>query len=555
MEFNVKKEYSQFAGITSIILIIVSWVLSEMMTTGVVLPYIVLGLGIIGLIVFLILNYSSILKIAGKRGVKRGVTSILTIIISAGILVTLYVIVRDHLKWRPDLTEEQLYTLSSRSTQLLSNLKSPIQITVFREKSKVDTIITDLLNSYQQTSHNVNVKYLDDPVKHRGLFKKYKIPLSTEGLGAIVIEKVSNKKYITILRSDLYLRSFDRRMNAFVEQYKEEGESKFTSAIATLEANKKLIIYATEGHGEKDFENVEGNGYSRLRKLLTLENYNLKQLYLPKVNEIPDDCTILIIAGPTEPFNSKEIEKVIQYLKNGGKSLILLDPVIQKAKPKLQKLLAKWKIKIDDSFILDSKEAIQTGGGLPFNLGQYGDHKIVHRLKEKKLPIRFLITRPLFYDSSSLPSGLSISTLLTTTNKGWAERGQNNQFNEGVDVKGPPTPINFGVAITQKTVGKGNNDQNKPKENSETRLVILGDSDFLVNQFAYTNPYAQDLFINSINWLTQKKLTIPPKERKIRRIILSEKQYNIISVFSKYLLPFSIVGLGFFVLSKRRKNE
>ena len=66
--------------------------------------------------------------------------------------------------------------------------------------------------------------------------------------------------------------------------------------------------------------------------------------------EIPEDTSALIIAGPRRSLERDEIEIIADYLENGGKALILINP---ESPPEIQELLSAWGVEIEAGTIID----------------------------------------------------------------------------------------------------------------------------------------------------------------------------------------------------------
>ena len=41
---------------------------------------------------------------------------------------------------------------------------------------------------------------------------------------------------------------------------------------------------------------------------------------------MPEDCTVLVVAGPTRPLVPHVIDAINDYLKGGGRALVMLRP-------------------------------------------------------------------------------------------------------------------------------------------------------------------------------------------------------------------------------------
>ena len=98
-----------------------------------------------------------------------------------------------------------------------------------------------------------------------------------------------------------------------------------TSAILSVsEATQTRVRFST-GHGERDPENYAADGLARLSGLLERDNYDVEKL--PSLGpSILEECDVLVAAGPTRRFADHELELLSEYLRKGGKLLVLLEP-------------------------------------------------------------------------------------------------------------------------------------------------------------------------------------------------------------------------------------
>ena len=75
--------------------------------------------------------------------------------------------------------------------------------------------------------------------------------------------------------------------------------------------------------------------------------------------EIPEDCDILVIPGPTKKFLEREKELLGKYLEEGGKCLLALDPLSSAG---LENLLKKWNLEVENDIVIDPASRIPFAG-------------------------------------------------------------------------------------------------------------------------------------------------------------------------------------------------
>ncbi len=87
----------------------------------------------------------------------------------------------------------------------------------------------------------------------------------------------------------------------------------------------------------------------------------------------------------------------------------------------------------------------------------------------------------------------------------------------------------------------------------ETRVVVIGDSDFAANSGLGIQGN-RDLFMNIVGWLSQQEnlISIRPKEADDRRITLTATQQSNIVWLSLLIIPACIFGTGVYTWWRRR---
>ena len=87
----------------------------------------------------------------------------------------------------------------------------------------------------------------------------------------------------------------------------------------------------------------------------------------------------------------------------------------------------------------------------------------------------------------------------------------------------------------------------------ETRLVVIGDSDFATNGVVGIQGN-RDMFLNTINWLAQQEdlISIRAREPEDRRLTLTADQQRRVFVLSLFLVPGIVLGTGVYTWWRRR---
>ncbi len=480
-----------------------------------------LGISIVCILAYWIIN--AIIS----RSVRYSANVAIMILLAFAILALVNFVSARHFK-RVDTTQNRTFSLSEQTEKILKNLTQNITITAFYSENHYRRkFAEDILNEYAQKSNKIKFIMID-PISKPGLASVYKIRSD----GTVVFESGEKKESVI--------------------SYENE-EQDFTSAILKLTSTEQKKVYFLSGHGEKDIDEYDETGCSELKKRIEADNYLVEKIVLAQQPAIPDDCKVLVIAGPQNPLLEKEEEAIGDYLDLGGKAIMMVDPPPSAS---MENLLKKWGIETHNDIILDGLGRSMLGDpSVPVCIG-YGSHLITAPLARGIMTF-FPIARSLA-PVKDADKDLSITELVKTSNNSWGEtnldlivKKQIIEYNEGQDIKGPLT---VAIAVTKREKDKKAESDKSPNEKERRVIVAFGDSDFVINKYLQQgNP---DLFMNSLSWLAEEEelISIGPKSpEEIPRVErLSGDTIRLVSYSSIFTVPLVLIILGAWVWWKRR---
>ena len=459
----------------------------------------------------IVLGFSGIAAFFSKRSSKLGTnTSILTVGVIV-ILVIANVIGYQHHKFF-DLTTEKLYTLSDQTKKIVGGLKT--DLTVVRFAKTPDSHFDELMTEYRTLNPHVRFQNVD-PQEKPEVAKDY----GAQHIGDVIVS-AGEKKQTIPPNPEAPL-----------------SESDVTSAILKLTQNKVKTVCFVTGHGEKGLEEKGATGYSSADQGLKKEGYNTKSVNLVSQNDVPSDCDVLVIAGPTQAFFPQEVAMVSKYLDGGGKGLIEIDP---QTDPKLDDILQAWNVNQGKNIVVDASgvgRMFGTGPAVPLVV-DYGDSPITKNLKGGMT--FFPLARTESVADKSKTDVQAVELLKTSQQSFTIPNLQQKEvkFDPKTDTAGP---LALAVAGDKKQDGK------------DARLVVIGDSDFASNQWSGLQ-HNGDLFFNTIDWLAQDEnlISIRPKEATDRHLTLTESQTAGLRWVDLIFVPGLVIFSGIYIWWKRR---
>ena len=212
------------------------------------------------------------------RGARYGTLSIVSILVFLGILVAVnYLGARQNKRW--DLTANQVFSLSEQTIRILRELEQPVNVIVYERQDRQD-IHRDRLEEFTYHTSQVKTEYID-PDREPARAQEAKI----ESLPTILIQ-----------------------YGGRTERVNSSNEQDLTNGLIKAVTGQAKKVYFTQGHGEKDPASSDRAGLSTIADALKQDNFAVESLLLVTQKTVPDDATIVVIAGATTDFFPPEIE-------------------------------------------------------------------------------------------------------------------------------------------------------------------------------------------------------------------------------------------------------
>ncbi|MDD2706429.1 MAG: GldG family protein [Verrucomicrobiae bacterium] len=460
-------------------------------------------------------------------------------------------------RWHPkkaDLSSSQYYKLSEKSLQLLKSLKEPVNVVVFFQPMAEDPVaqkvfvdVQNLLNEYKEASKQLKIEYVDpdrDQIKAEKLATEYGVKV----LNVVVFAQGKRSKYVQV--NDLV--DYERgnpwgggggKIKAF------KGEQQFTSAIQNVVEEKQQKVYFVQGHGEGDIDSTDKKGFSTMTKYIRRDNLIVEKLSIFEKQQIPKDCDILVVCGPSKAFSEVELKCLQDYLGQNGRLMVMLDAM--RADTGLEKLLADYGLKVGNDLVLC--EFIHLMEGKKVNPiapgGKYASHPITSDLSKGNVEVMLPMARSIDKADGADSGKQRVTLLVQTPAEAWGETElQKLRSGEKVqcDEKDRKGPVPVAAAVEPSAAGD--------MEREGMRMVVFGSSSFIDNQYCGASGN-MDLFLNSVNWLLKRQqlIGIAPKAPKEFSLVLSPFQLRAIGSTEILLIPLLVAVAGFVVWLNRRR--
>lgn len=422
---------------------------------------------------------------------------------------------------RLDVTKFRQHTLLPQTINLIRKLETNIQMTAFYVGLPPKYLV-DMFEEYERNSNGrVQAEIID--------------PIIEIGYAAQFDQVIDGKKKTVFIRSGSGQRELD-----FTE--KPVNQEQINHEILQLTRTARTACFLT-GHRERRAFDEEPRGLNTFAKQLLANNIVPQDIRLGTSDKIPDFCDVLVVAGPEDFLTVDEEKQINAYLEAGGDALFLIEHVLvstpnvpltdtQKEKnPSLNNILRNWGVAVSNDVVVDLKSHASGDVGSPATRNYLSHRAIVNGL-DYTFFVRPRSIKALRDKRETVMVAPLIMTSSDTDSWGETNRYLDVRFTPGEDRRGP-VPIAYAVM-----------EKKKADEESNTRIIVITDSDFVSN--AYVDAYSNArLGLNALNWLTEKDyesyVNLPQVD--VPRLDLTSRQKKWI-IYILVLIPGLLVSAG-----------
>ncbi len=440
-----------------------------------------------------------------------------------------------------DLSGTGLYSITDQTKEVLSDLNQEVIIytTYTPDYSQMDkNQVNELITRYQALNKNIrseNIDPLTDPLKVNA-FKKDNA--STISNGTVIVTTPDGKRFKTFTRDELYNIQYDQDRN----QYYATGfigESKLTSGIMFVTAEKTPKVYFLSGHQENDYEKS-----SFLRAQLENENYQVAKFDFTGDVKLEAGDTLVILSPRIDLLDS-ERDTLKEFITNGGR-LFFAAGYEMPTLPNFESLLGLFNVGFKNAILVEPAD--QTTNYIyyqDFLIPNYKEHDITKPLTANTT--RMIIPTSRAIAMPELPiSGVVVSPLLTTSNRAYlkATASQDTSLFE----KKPEDET--GEFVIAATITR---DYQDPSKN--VRMVVVGNSEMTSDTQLITSTNNIDFIISAMNWLVDQKIgvSIRAKSLGFNTITIPDAASVItLAILVVAVIPLLIIITGIIIWLRRR---
>ena len=462
------------------------------------------------------------------RTAKMGGYSVVLALIVLAILVAVNVLfsVLPSKFTQFDISAAQLYSLTSDTKVVATNLDKDVTIYWITQAGQESTVLDKLLDRYQDLSDLITV-VKKDPDIYPTFAQQYTD--ETVVNNSLVVECGDKSRYI----SYDYIYQVDTASYYTTGSVSQnfDGEGQITSAIDYVVSDELPKIYLLSGHGEVALSDTFSNE-------LTRSNYEtVEDFSLLNVDEIPEDCDALLINAPTSDISDEELTMLRDYVQGGGKLLVLSGPQKEASLTNLDTLLADYDVTVSDGIVVDTDREHYAFTAPYVLMPDIESSDITDPLTEESSHVIVPIAQGLTVGSNG-----SVTALLTTSDEAFSKAAgyaMTTYEKEDGDTDGPFT---LAVSITDST--------------AEGKIVWVA-SDYLLDDTynSYSSGANLDLVMNGLSWMIGKNDAVSIRAKSLNNsyLTISSSSATVLKVVMIGVIPVCFLLLGIDEVLRRRK--
>ncbi len=445
-------------------------------------------------------------------------------------------------------SSNDLYGITDTSKKLISAVKDKITVNIVVENGYEDEIIAEYVKRYAELNSNIKVNTVDPVVKPSFVSTYTDDTLTSQYTNLIVVNETKERSRV-IKYNEIYTQKYTQQEMYYYQMmgYNVSNptyfniEQKLTSALDYVTADITSVIYYTSGHGETA-------ATPALTELIDAENIGYKELKLVSVSAVPEDAKAVFINAPTKDLSKEETDKLKAYFEAGG-NIVLTSFYNEKAEArKLENLYAftsEMGLEYTDLRVCEgnSDNYCYSNSRPLYNyiLPELSQSSLLGTIPENT-EVLMIDCHPISI-KETLPEGVSVTELLTTTVKGYTkgELGENEDLTK--KDTDPEGKLTVGAMAEKK------------KDSTTSRLIW-----FSSNSVADTSWMSQfsniSYFMSVVTGVCEKEtpVVIESKLMQVEALKVGNTAAKVWGAVFIAVIPLAFLGSGFAVWSARKKR-
>lgn len=471
-----------------------------------------------------------------KKWLINGTKTIILVAMVIAIYIGINILLEKVVLPEIDCTENKIYSLSRESRDKLKNLEKDIEIIVINYS--YDPSVINFTERYVEINNHIKIEKIDDLSARADLMQAYSLN-PTDSM--IVVKAGENEK--TLRDSDLYTYDYSTYDQINIT------EEAITNAIIDVTTEEKSKIYFMSNNAMYNIQY-----FSTIMEAMEKEANEVDTVDILANGGVPEDCDTLVITTLKQDITEQERDKIIAYIKNGGKLLLMCGPNISGVDlTNFQKVLDEYGITIDKGVVFEGNSKNMVSGYPDFIIEQTQSNSLTQKLN-MTMDICLIDTAKITFKEEKLEElKVEKEALITTTEQAFVRKNLTQTSPTRTAEDGEPEVCTV-AAIATKTIEEG----------KTSKLIIYADELFAMDMQVQINGYPtttvslrhnKDLILNSIAYLNEREDTMTIRKNYDTVKYTVTEQQNVIILTIIFVLPVVIIIAGIIIWQMRRRKK
>jgi ABC-type uncharacterized transport system involved in gliding motility auxiliary subunit len=497
---------------------------------------IALALAALGIAAWFVISPQEAIGALTGRQAQYGSFAVFATLIMAGIVALVYTLTARAVL-TVDMTQSSSFTLSQTTLDLLADVRRPMQITGFygSRQAALREVDDQIFRLYEDATDGLITRLYVDPVASPGVAASFGAQEGDVFISFLSITgEVDMSQTLPVIRST-------------------RQERDLTEAISRLIIGGQFVIYFDVSLGGLDITDNTARGLSRANNLIQqygLVTQPIDLIELAQTNTpIPDTASTVILAGPAIDPPESVIVLIEDYTQRGGTLFIMADvqtEFMTADSPFNEYLWNRYGLRMLDAVVVDDL----ANGGTPVDIVSAAifDTEITASLDpatDEDLATQFRLARPIQVNTDPpVPNGSAITSSQLSYGETNVEAvlTQDEYAPDGeTDLPGPLTTVAYAY-----------------DEGDGSRVLLVGDSDFVTNGQIDIRQGNALLFFDGLGWLTgfSERITFGSQAMAVGApvVFVSPAQLDQIAFVTTVLMPGAALVLGAVVWWRRMRR-
>ena len=457
-----------------------------------------------------------------------------------------------------DVTDRKLYTIGETTKELLDSLKEDVTLHVLLMAGKEDEAVLKLLDSYGNYSGRVHIDRVDivaNPT-FTAQYSEETIPL-----GSVIAECTGGSSIAS--SNDFYL--YNREGYYYGTPSAWDAEGRITAAIAAAVSDRHVKVCYTTGHDELGIS-------TEMSDALQKAGMEIAPLNLLS-EEIPEDCSALVIFAPALDFSEQETKKVTDYLEQGGRLLLstMSEAVTGSGTPELDRIAGQYGISRSGGLVMEEDTGAYVQAPYLI-LPEIGPSEVSRDLSNRNI----VCALPEALNVGDTDEAVyTVTTVLQTSPDAYVkpeirdsvakeDGDESGRFVLAVAVEETYSSDSAGEPDVPLEEESGKEEKEAGNAGKAARILYYSTpclfssaalSTLIQDQTALPEGN-QTLFARSIAWLTDQEsaVSVPAKTLEVPQTVINTGTQMILGNVVMFALPAIVLAAGFWVFWRRRKR-